>query len=50
MISWKFSEPELHDKVFEYFITNQHIGDWCKDLGTFQYVNDENKAVLMIGF
>ena len=50
MVSWKFSDPELYDQVFEYFITKQHIGDWCRNLGTFRYVDDENKAVLMIGF
>ena len=50
MVSMKFADTNLYDEAFEYFITDQHIGDWCVGLSSLRYVDDEARSVLMIGF
>ena len=49
-VSIKFGSEELYSQAFEWFITGQHILDYCKELTSIYYLEDTEKAVLTVRF
>lgn len=49
-MSVKFSSPELYQKALEYFITDQHISDYCENISSIYYLEDPEQYVLTINF
>lgn len=50
MLSVKFSSPELYRQAFDYFITEQHIADYCENISSVYYLEDEELHVLTFHF
>ncbi len=50
LVSIKCSDTVLYEEVFEYFITQQRIREYCSDLTSFRYADDPERQVLMIVF
>lgn len=46
----KFSSPELYGQAFDYFITGQHIADYCENISSVYYLEDEELHVLTFHF
>lgn len=49
-VSIKFGSEELYSQAFEWFITGQHILDYCRELTSIYYLEDTEKAVLTVRF
>lgn len=49
-ISVKFSDAELFARSIDYFVTEQHIADFCPGLTGYSYLNDTSLNVLTISF
>lgn len=49
-MSVKFSSPELYQQALEYFITDQHIADYCENISSIYYLEDSEQYVLTINF
>lgn len=50
MVSVKFADAALYGKARNYFIENQGLGDYCKGLKSFYYLENEEQNVLTIHF
>ena len=48
--SVKFSSPELYDQALDYFITNQHIADYCENISSIYYLEDAELYVITFHF
>ena len=46
----KFSSPELYQQALDYFITEQHIADYCENISSIYYLEDPEQYVLTINF
>lgn len=42
----KFSSPELYTQALNYFITGQHIADYCENITSIYYLEDAEQYVL----
>lgn len=49
-MSVKFSSPELYQQALDYFITEQHIADYCENISSIYYLEDTEQYVLTINF
>ncbi len=49
-VSVKFSTRELTDRAFQYFITEQHIADYCPGITGFHYPEDLTQNIVTISF
>ncbi len=49
-VSVKFSTRELTQQAFQYFITEQHIADFCPGITEFHYPEDLTQNVITISF
>lgn len=49
-ISIKFADAGLYDKAMDYFVTKQHLADYCKGLKKFYYIEDKDQNILTINF
>lgn len=47
-VSLKFSSLQLYKKAFQYFIKEQHLADYCENVTSVRYVEDENMYVLSL--
>lgn len=50
VISVRFASPELRAQAVQYFIREEHIGDYCEGLDSFYYIEDEQQNVLTLRF
>lgn len=48
--SVKFSSPELYDQALNYFITEQHIADYCENISSIYYLEDAELYVITFHF
>ncbi len=48
--SVKFSSPELYDQALDYFITKQHIADYCENISSIYYLEDAELYVITFHF
>lgn len=48
--SVKFASQELYQQAFSYFISDQHIIDYCFGLKSLYYLEDEKQNVLTVKF
>lgn len=49
-VSVKFADAGLYQKALDYFITQQHVADYCKNLKKFYYVEDKDQNILTFCF
>ncbi|MBO5373793.1 MAG: hypothetical protein J6A75_13890 [Lachnospiraceae bacterium] len=49
-ISLKFSSPELYEQVITYFVTEQHIADYCESISSIYYIEDAEQYVINFQF
>lgn len=49
-IALKFSSPALYEQTLEYFITEQHIADYCENISSVYYLTDEEQYVTIFRF
>ncbi len=49
-IAVKFSSPELYEQALNYFITEQHIADYCENILSVYYLEDAELYVLTFHF
>lgn len=49
-MSVKFSSSELYQQALDYFITEQHIADYCENISSIYYLEDSEQYVLTINF
>ena len=48
--SIKFEDRTEYEEAFRYFITEQHIIDYCKEMTSLYYIEDDTQNVLTIKF
>lgn len=46
----KFASSELYEKALDYFITQQYIADYCQNISSVYYIEDEELRVLTFRF
>lgn len=46
----KFSDMELYEQAFQYFVENYHIEDYCSGLDTLRYLENSGNNVLFLQF
>lgn len=49
-VAVKFADAALYEKAKEYFITDQHLGDFCKGLQSFYYLENPDQNILTVTF
>lgn len=49
-VAVKFADAALYEEAKEYFITNQHLGDFCQGLKSFYYVENTDQNILTVNF
>lgn len=49
-VSVKFADRAMTDMALDYFVTQQHIADFCPGLNSYSYLNDLTQNVLTISF
>lgn len=49
-VAVKFSSPELYGQTLDYFIAGQHIADYCENISSVNYLEDEALRVLTFHF
>lgn len=45
-VAIKFSSPDLYNQAMNYFITEQHIADYCENITSIYYLEDMEQYVL----
>lgn len=46
----KFSSPAIYDMALDYFITQQHISDYCENISSIYYLENQELCVLTFHF
>ena len=46
----KFSSQDIYRMAMDYFITEQHISDYCENISSIYYLEDEERYVLTFHF
>ena len=49
-VAVKFADSALYAEAKDYFITDQHIGDFCDGLKSFRYRENQDLGVLTVYF
>ena len=49
-VAIKFADAALYQEAKKYFITEQHLGDFCEGLKSFYYLENEPQNILTITF
>ena len=49
-VAVKFADSALYTEAKEYFISGQHIGDFCSGLRSFRYRENQELGVLTVYF
>lgn len=49
-ITIKLSTAELFHQAIDYFITGEHIGDYCPGLTSYTYLKDTSHNILTVVF
>lgn len=49
-VAIKFADAGLYAKAMDYFVTKQHLADYCKNLKKFYYIEDKDQNILTINF
>ncbi len=49
-VAVKFASPDLYGKALQYFITDQHIADYCENISSIFYLEDKEMYVLTFHF
>lgn len=49
-VSVKFASSDLYEQALQYFITDQHIADYCENISSIFYLEDKEMYVLTFHF
>ena len=49
-VAVKFASPDLYAQALQYFITDQHIADYCENISSIFYLEDKELYVLTFHF
>ncbi len=49
-LALKFSSPDIYDMALDYFITQQHISDYCENISSVYYLENKEHCVLTFHF
>ena len=49
-VAVKFSAAELYEQALDYFITKEHIADYCENISSVYYLEDTELHVLTFHF